>query len=195
MKSLVRILAEKFPVGGIALHGTTLANARLIQKEGFTGGSAYVCPIGSREQLMNIPAKEILERSIGSTLFAGVYARKNTVFPKLELKPDLNIPKVDENSLPAIVILLGKHKGQFSEGYDNEIGWKKTLWDNEYRSFGKKRQAIAANNVAGFVHLTKEEYESLIVKSKGNVIKAMRLVNSSLALKTLKAIKELIERE
>ncbi len=179
-------MVEKWPEGGIAIHGTTYGNMHSIKRNGIVKGNPYVCPFPSKNgwRKYGKETQEILERSIGSTLFAGSYAVGKT---------HVNSAETDEKDLPVIVILKGKTRGEFSEGYDENDPQYKSLefGARTYRSFGKSpEQGIPANRIAGIVKITPAEYIEIMRKASDPET-AEALIKSRLAMKTLIAIRKI----
>ncbi len=188
VRTTINRLVEKWPEGGIAIHGTTYGNLHSIKRNGIVKGNPYVCPFPSKNgwKKYGKETQEILERSIGSTLFAGRYALSKMQTANRE---------TDEKDLPAIVILKGKTTGEFLEGYDeNDPQYKNLEFGTKtYRSFGKSPEhGIPANRIAGIVKITQGEYIEIMRKAS-DPGEAKALIKSRLAMKTLLAIRKIVE--
>lgn len=196
VSSTIRRLAEKVPEYGLALHGTCVKNIAAIKREGLTtskeylvgggtGKAVYVCPLPRAFFTARIPEKELFERAIGSTLFAGMYAGGAVSNPKL--------PRGD---LPAIVILKGNADYEFTDGYDeNDLQDFSPFDRRKYRSFGKQpfSPGIPPEHVAAVVQLTPKEHRAIHKEHGRYAIAIKTAVNRLLTHKTLAVLQKIIE--
>ncbi|OIO22649.1 hypothetical protein AUJ65_05560 [Candidatus Micrarchaeota archaeon CG1_02_51_15] len=192
-------LRKKWPIEGIALHGTPYENIADIRKKGITRGQPYVCPI-SHLDLNKYDLDEVLRRSIGSALFASNYSFKN-----------FRLHDQHKEHLPAIVVLLGKLPYEFLPGYDEDVtqyvayGGRRNSPERkesglppvgrEYKSFGKQpKEGIPADRIKAVVRLTMKDVKE-IRKAARNDFDARRMLRARLAVKTLAAVRKLVERQ
>jgi len=180
----IRRLSSKAPKGGMAFHGTSYGNAKKIKHGGFHSGGGYVSILPGRDCLSRFPTKEVVERTIGSILFAGSYSHKyNTTNPQVD-------------DLPAIAIFKGKYEDQFFWGADSDYLQSKDGFQlrKQYRSFGKSPESQRVGKPVAIVRLTKKDFLELqkIAKQQGKL--TYDLITSRLTAKVLLKLKKMIDK-
>ena len=205
-------LLNRMPAGGLALHGTSLEGARNIARDGLNrlanpnviGGvsSPYIVVLPSRSSFdYSAIRPEIRERTIGTVLFAAIYSMKRFQVPDDFFS---NSKPVKTASLPSIVLFQGDVNVDgvlFTPGYDEEClrpRFKGHWRPVEYRSFGKRPEAVPARQVKTIVHLTKKEIRGLQEDCRNKPEPEMHFWRSSkakLVAKTLRAIRAFIESD
>lgn len=185
VRSTIRRLAEQMPEHGLALHGTTVKNIGAIKRDGLTTQVVYVCPLPPAIFTEKTPEKEILERAVGSVLFAGSYAVRS-----------ISKPHLSPGELPAIVILKGSENYPFNHGYDHYPQDFGAFRKRQYGSFGKTFfLTIPPEHVVAVVQITPEEHGAIREKHGVDNIAAKTAVNRLLTRKTLAAVRKVIEAE
>jgi len=188
VKQTIRRMVENWPEEStFALHGTPYKNVASIRRIGLVRGDMlpYVCPFPSKQELAGLAKSEILERAIGSALFAEGYAVRNA----------FHNPKAEVGDLPAVLIFRGPAELGYG-AYDAEYKQQVVPHEKERRSFGKIAEPwVPPQNLAKVVRLTKKEHRGILSKAKGNPFKIEQLARVSLTFKTLKALRVLVERE
>ena len=184
VKTLVKKLVESWPENGLGLHGTQFKNVAGIRKEGLVKGVPYIATLPHPKYFKGKYApSEMLSRAIGSALFAGSFA----------LRKESYNPNAGSGDLPAIVIVRPPMGEVIRPGYDEQHNQFVTYGAKARKSYGKVPTSSPPESVAAHVRITRNEHRQIFKRTKGS--QREQAMRSLLAMKTLKALRGIIERE
>lgn len=188
MRERIFSVMNSMPPGGLALHGTSLKNARSISKQGLIC-TGYHTVIPNPNSRAFIRSKERVDdefsffsKTMGSIVFALGYSFKEA--------------KKDPDHQPAIVIF--SDWSESSANMFNHLGTDtNTILVRDYKngyiedSFGKSVRNIPAEYVSAISYLTKEELNNYKIKADQRPHEYDKLLKNALILKTLLLIEKI----
>ncbi len=167
------------------MHGTTVGKATSIIAEGVDVATVH----GITGQVLMKTPRNFFQRVVGSALAAASQAMGKTTLRR----------GVSKNALPAIMILKGDSRHNFTRGVGADVLWKfqsptGRASKKMYFSFGQHVVSLKPGNVVGVVVLSKEECLAVLEKAR-DVRRAPGEAERLLVRKTLRELREIMERK